>query len=234
MKNKVLEKMIYIKLLKDENKVITFGITSEEFIMYNDINNILLLKSEFFGNAYNTKYNFELLENQRNILDVLNDVTNQIGDLCFIDYNKEENINKLSIESVLHMLYFSHSTEKLELLFDKELNNNYAYYCHDNGWYSKIYYRNISTFIYFVLNMLKDKLNIGNENHDKDNFEILENILSRGALINISSNQIKIYIIGDYDNFDDICNNYNEILDTNNDIYDVNIVNGEISIIKEW
>ena len=216
----------------NNEKIISSGISVTEFIKYNskDINNLLLLDSEVRGNKRNKKYNFYLIEGKKTIYQALSDINVMVGNLCFVDYNTEENINKLSKEEIMHMLYFSQCYEKLDFLINDKIQNSYAYYCHDNDWYITIFPRNIEDYIQTLLNVLTKNTN-ANE-YKILNMNMIIDIIKKGAIFCNSDDKIKIYEVGYLEDPDDIFNKREELVNNNTLKYYLNVVNNKLEISK--
>lgn len=236
---------IYVYHNKEE--ILCSGIKAVEFIKYNskNINNLLLLETEIstdnvellleskiFDNNRN-KYRFRLLEGKANICKALEDFNINFGTLSFVDYNNKENIDKLSKEEVMQMLYFMYFQQKLNLLINDKIQNNYAYYCHDNDWYIKIFCRDNEDYIKTLLNILLTKIDIKmcNVTNVNTNVEILMDIIKKGAIFKVLNNRINIYEVGHLSDIDDMFNKSKELMNSNTMIYSLSVRNSKIEFL---
>jgi len=63
------------------------------------------------------------------------------GDFCWVDYNCD-NFPEISNQEIAELLYFGHKAEPFDKIQTPSLNNRYLFYAHDDGWFTKIYYKN--------------------------------------------------------------------------------------------
>ena len=223
----------YIFIDLDTQWVLSSGINLEDFFKYNNCNieNIILLDSEVCGNDYNNKHNFHTIKGKTNINTILNPEDICFGNLTFVDCKYLQNVDGLTLEQIFHILYFSHCYKKLKYLFENSLNNNYAYYSHDDGWHTEVYCRNIEDYIILLINLFYGKLGGQNNEYNRNLIKKLKDIFSKGIIIEFLKDKIMLYEIGYYRDVDYVINNYYNIEHNNSYIkHEVTIKNNEMNI----
>ena len=126
MKNKWFA---YIKINEDENKILTSGIEFNEFI--NGINekpkNVLILD----GYPINSNRHFKLgLDYVKNcdLEEFYKEDVYSFGDFSWIDFEEEENLEKVDELLLSKLLYLRHRCKPLDTCFFDNLKNQYAYF----------------------------------------------------------------------------------------------------------
>lgn len=212
---------IYVKVSPEKNEVIYSGIEFAEFIQYltQPIDNLLLLKGDYFGNR--CEHNFELLEGREIVEKLTREDVHNFGDFCFVDYISPQKVNDLSEEQIAELLYLGHMFRPLRSPFLEQLHNKFVYLAHDNGWYCKLYCRNLSDFITVLCKKITANIPIKNMCEPSDDVkEKMLELAKDGLLIDLndlsrkSENvEIKFYIVGSYSDMDTIQNNFQQIRD---------------------
>ena len=132
----------YIQINEEENYVHTSGMTFNEF--YEGIQakpeNILILKGypndrySHFENEIYLRY-----VTSDNIKDFSQKNVYDYGDFCWLDFESIDNLRSISDFELAEMLFFAHKAKPVKTYRFNCLNNQYAYYSHDDGWYTKVY-----------------------------------------------------------------------------------------------
>ncbi len=129
---------VYIWINEDLNFVHTSGIVFQEFLQGIQVSNLLILR----GFPNDCHFNMHLLmeyvkKNQMNGL--MSEDVYRYGDFCWVDFEEEDQLDRVSPEDLASLLYMSHKKIPLSTHKVKSLNNSYAYLCHDDGWWNNVF-----------------------------------------------------------------------------------------------
>lgn len=132
---------IYVHFTRKDAELIYTGIDFREFAqgLRKPLKNILLLKAEGLGNGH--QKNFDLIKGDTYLKQFIKDEDYRFGDFCFLDYDEDVMLDKLTDEQISRMLFLAHMFRPLESPFFDVLKNRFAYLAHDNGFFSKVYCR---------------------------------------------------------------------------------------------
>ena len=206
---------LYINVSAEEHEVVLSGVKFVDFIENTPIKieNILLLKSEYFA-AKNFR-GFELLEGYDDISELLREDIYNYGDFSFIDYSDISSINKISEEQIAELLYLAHTHKPLKSAFFDVLQNNFVYLSHDDGWYCKLYCKELQSSTSMLINRLQKSVRSAFCNSEytlpKSLIESIQNLSTKGLLVSLdfqkrNKGMIKLYEVGKYDNPDILFN----------------------------
>jgi hypothetical protein len=191
----------------------------KEFIKCNPtkIDNILITDGKFVGNNFN--YNWWLdTVNGNGFLELCKEDLYGLGNFHWIDYKDEIDLDNCTPEEKAEVLYLSHFCKPLKTPFIDRINNNFFYLAHDDGWFCKLYCRDISVIREVISNKIIESVTttkkrriytLNNEVKDK-----LFELVQKGLLIDFSNIyrddkaiNINFYVIGEYHNMDEMYNN---------------------------
>jgi len=206
---------IYVKVTPERSEIICSGITFAEFIKHlpTPIENLLLIKCDYWGNQQ--KHGFEVLEGQENVEKlIVEDISH--GDFCFVDYTSPQAVNELHKKQIAELLYLGHVFEPLDTPFFEALHNNFIYLSHDDGWYCKLYCKNISDFATVLCNKIAAIIptETGGLVSDSVKEKILQ-LATNGILIDLDEilqdGMITLYSIGEHSDIDGMLNNWQQM-----------------------
>jgi len=213
---------IYIKVCRSKSEIVYSGIDFKEFIAYlsTPINNIILLKADYVSDK--RQNNFDLIEGRDNIAEFVKKNTHSYGDFCFVDYAPPDCFAELDKNQIAELLYLAHIFNPLKTPFFKKLQNCYSYLAHDDGWYCKLYCRNLSDFATVLCEKIKRSVNTRFSDNICLPSEIIKDqilkLAENGLLIDLEESSCKngniditCYIIGEYSNMDKIFNYYQQV-----------------------
>ena len=214
-----LSDAIYINTYFDEKRIIYYGIEFKDFISSLDkpLSNVLLIKHDFYGDDFHPVCRFEYVKNN-DLIKLINADVNKYGDFCWVDFETEKSLDFLEPQEVAELLFFGHLGNPLKSPFFEKLNNRYAYWSHDDGWYNELYSQNIYEFAPVIANAIllrnakleSEKVNFLNEEVSKKLLELSGDGLlldfSKG-IVNDKNINIPIYTIGKLLDMDDMYNN---------------------------
>lgn len=206
--------VFYINAYPINNEIVYYGLEFKEFINFlpTNLQNILLIKSEYFGAGYKVKYNFETV-NKDEIQEFLKDDIYGYGDFCWVDFDNNDIIDKLEPFEVAELLYLGHMFSPVKSPFFEKIKNKYTYLAHDDGWFCRLYCRNLNDFCEVMANKVvsmasKSKRRKVYPMHDELKSQLLL-LAEDGLLIDFSnvlrydrSIEIPIYTIGKFIDMD--------------------------------
>jgi hypothetical protein len=227
--------LIYIHHHNLDQYVISYGIEFKEFMasFSSNLNYLLLLKHHFNDAEFNMHTLLEFVP-QEKINKLINDGVYGYGNFCWLDFAEVEGLNELNGQEIAEILYLGHLKQHLKQPFYQKLTNRFAYLAHDDGWFNKIYYREMGDFYEMLGNVVGMKLS---EIHTKKTFFNLRksrefppvpgktltqvsNFLREGLVISLRKREetrqrleIPIWVVGDFLDMDDM---YEEALKLEN------------------
>lgn len=220
-----MRKIVYVKGNLKQHQFEYTGIEFYEFyIAVNEyIKNILLLKGNFLSDK--CCYNFELIEGKQQIELLIKDKPHDYGDFCFVDYQLENQVKELTPEEIARLLYLAHMFQPINSPFMNKLTNNFVYLAHDDGFFCKLFCKEL---IYFQAVLSSKIINMLKQLDCETEIQIIpETIMQKLLLLTehglyldledfaIKNDQIviNVYAIGLYKNFDQVYNEKNKILE---------------------
>lgn len=218
--------IVYIIFNSARNEFIYHGIEFKHFILSikEPVPNILLLKHNFSGDDYqpNLKLTYVKSEDMGQLMD---DNIYQYGDFSWLDFKELPSLEILTPIEIAEILYFGHMGKPIDSPFNSKLKNRFAYYSHDDGWFNKIYCRNVNEFTNVLSNYIAFRLseiagiNI-NPLEDIISNEILKwaetGILIDFRMMEKNSFKIPLYRIGKHYDIDELCNNLDSYVNSTN------------------
>lgn len=201
-----------------KNELVYSGIGLKFFLEHMcDINNIMLIESEYVGEK--AFKNFELIEGKAQIQEFVSySENNPYGDICFVDYKDSESLHKLSEQQLAELLYLARMYKPLHSYDFNEIGNNMVYLSHDNGFYGKIYCQRQMDLVSVICARICKSFN----NYKGDMNLLVKNelisVMEKGVCIDFSDikrlksfTEIPIYCLGLIDDMDFIYNNIDKI-----------------------
>jgi hypothetical protein len=139
--------LIYIHHNNFEQYVITYGIEFKEFMgaIPPKLKNLLLLKHRFNDAEFNMHTLLEFVPSEK-INMLIEDGVYGYGNFCWVDFTEVDGLNELSGQELAELLYLGHIKQHLKPPFYQKLGNRFAYLAHDDGWFNKVYYRDMDDF----------------------------------------------------------------------------------------
>lgn len=231
--NKNQRDMVYIHLNEAKQYALTYGIEFAEFTesLSEFMNHLLLLKHHFDDGDFHLHTLLEYVPNGR-LEKLARDDVYGYGDFCWIDFEEEDGLNELSGQELAELLYLGHTKDHLRPPFYQKLRNRFVYLSHDDGWWNKVYYRHTMDFYRMLGDVLAGKMtDIKLEKNllgikRKRSFPSihvehllgLKRMMKEGILISIrdvaqnrSMVEVPIWVLGDFDNMDDMYEEYEKI-----------------------
>lgn len=150
---------IYIHHNNLDQYVISYGIEFKEFMdsFSSKLKNLLLLKHRYNDAEFNMHTLLEYVPQEKMEL-LINDGVYGYGNFCWLDFTDVEGLNDLSGQEIAELLYLGHIKQHLKQPFYQKLGNRFAYLAHDDGWFNKIYYRELNDFYEMLGNVVGLKM----------------------------------------------------------------------------
>ncbi len=225
--------LIYVHLNQKDQYVMSYGIEFNEFAtaFSGSLNHLLLLKHRFDDADFNMHTLLEYCPADRINKLAAEDVYSY-GNFCWIDFMEEEVLNELTGQELAELLYLGHQKHHLKLPFYNKLGNRFVYLANDDGWDNKIYYRSFKDFFHLLSEVIASKLGelkleksiLGlrkKRSYPQVNKEILLTLtpfIKEGICISLrdadhqrTKIEIPIWVMGDFDNMDDMYEEYEQI-----------------------
>lgn len=218
--------LIYIHHNNLDQYVISYGIEFKEFISScsTNLNYLLLLKHQFNDAEFNMHTLLEYVPKDK-IAKLTNEGVYSYGNFCWLDFAEVEGLNELNGQEIAELLYLGHLKQHLKQPFYQKLSNKFAYLAHDDGWFNKIYYKDLGNFYEMLGGVIGLKLS---ENHTKRTIFNLRksrtfpsvpgktltqvsNFIREGMVISLKNKEesrqrveIPIWVLGDFLDMDDM------------------------------
>ncbi|WP_052675853.1 hypothetical protein [Paenibacillus sp. IHBB 10380] len=157
MKKNKIRDLIYVSRTNDQQCFYSYGIEFFEFInsIPNRPENLILLNHHFDYARRNQHTNFEYVTRLEIEL-LLDDDVYGYGNFCWVDFAKEEDLNRLSNGQIAELLFFSHMAKPMKSI----PMNRFAYYAHDDGWFNKLYVTDLRDYESLLSNVIINKLGL--------------------------------------------------------------------------
>jgi len=225
--------LVYVHLNETKHYVLSYGIEFEEFAssLSDLLNNVLLLKHHFDDGEFNLHTLLEYVPREQ-LNKLIKDDVYGYGDFCWIDFEDEDALNEISGHELAELLFLGHMKDDLRKPFYQQLRNRFVYLAHDDGWWNKTYYRTMTDFYRMFGDVLggkmtesklvKNLLGIKKKRPIPSiQMELILNMkmmMKEGILISIRDNvqtriaiEIPIWVLGDFDNMDDMYEEYEKV-----------------------
>lgn len=219
--------LIYASADNEKQAVLYTGITLSDFLkhLHSGIDNILLLKGDYVGEK--VLNNFELIEGTQAIESMVKEYKNGFGDLCFIDYEDCNQMKHMTDDQIAELLFLAHMFKPKTSPFYDLFNNRFVYLSHDDGFYCKLYCRNIIDFLDVLCAVITDRVKCVVNSQINDMSDCVKKdllgLINSGMLLDfedIKADQeevlVKLYNVGKYTDMDEIINNSKRIKENAN------------------
>jgi hypothetical protein len=225
--------LVYVHLNENGQYVISYGVEFAEFAqaLPRSLNHLLLLKHMYEDGEYNRHTMLEYVTRDR-IGKLAQDNIYGYGDFCWIDFEEIDGLDELSGMEIAELLYIGHLKQHLKVPFYNKLGNRYVYLSRDDGWFNKTYFRHMNDFYRMLGEVIPVKLSemklektlIGlrkKRSYPPINLDIILSLTKfmregavfslRNALQSRTRIEIPIWVIGDFDNMDDMFDEFEQM-----------------------
>ncbi|AIQ65428.1 hypothetical protein PSTEL_22255 [Paenibacillus stellifer] len=215
MKSRDIIYMIYNEI---EQSVTSSGIEFREFINCLPVEpkHILLLASGYLGGDYHPELRLDYVRNEH-LNDLYKENVYSYGDFCWVDFDEIGSLDQLEPHEKAELLYLGHYKQPLGNPFFEKLDNRFVYLAHDDGWFNRVFFKDINQSINMLRHLIPHKLTAYRRHVpplSMDTGEQLMLLARDGILIELSriikarnSVEIPFTIIGQNMDFDDVYNN---------------------------
>ncbi|MGM9948981.1 MAG: hypothetical protein ACI33P_02590 [Lysinibacillus sp.] len=132
---------LYVHMNDVDHFVIYSGLSYKQFFSsVEPMKNVLLLKHAYEEGSFNMHTHFDFVPAE-DMVPFVKDLTDRRGDLCWVDFQSEKDVNQLSPMEQAELLYFAHKREPLDSPFFSKLQNRYAFYASPSDKMTKVYFR---------------------------------------------------------------------------------------------
>ena len=148
--------VFYVYADFDESSYIYYGMEFKEFILCCpvEIRNILVTDGNYITNSFNRTWFLETAVGREEILELSKEDLYGLGNFHWLDYDSEEDLDRCTPEEQAEVLYLSHFGKPLKSPFFSGMNNQFVYLAHDDGWFCKLYCREMSVFREILANKI--------------------------------------------------------------------------------
>lgn len=214
--------LIYINSNIQTHEIIYTGINFHEFneFLTIPIENIMVISGCGGVISLDSEFDrcFELFIGNKMVKKLAQQDIYNLGNFCFVDYGSLNKTINLSEEQLAELLYLGNMFKPLRSPFFDVLDNRFAYLSHDDGFFCKLYCREISDF-YDILHgkMICLTECISNKRVERFSKDIQNRLLDLSQsgllldfdemIVNNDEISLEIFIVGKYDDMDKILNN---------------------------
>jgi hypothetical protein len=145
--------LLYIYTNAAEKHIVCHGVDFKGFLgaLEKPLNNLLLIKHAYNGKNYNSQSGFlYVTASETDKLKAEN--ISRYGDFCWVDFKDEFAPDQLTRLDIAELLYFGHKRRSFSSPVFARLQNRFAYWSHDDGWVSSIYFTDSGEMHAFISN----------------------------------------------------------------------------------
>lgn len=229
---------LFVHMNDVDHFVIYSGLTLKQFVRSVDpIPNLLLIKHRYEDGSFNmhTQFDFVALEDMTDFVKGTDDAA---GDLCWVDFASEKEVNQLTAGEQAELLYIGHKREPIFSPFFSKLQNRYVYYSSESDKLTKVYFRYLNDSEFLVSNVINQLIKERESNGSfwrrkmKDAVPALDPVVLKayrpfakeGVLMSLYKMEkptnaygIELRTLSDYDYPDEVWDDLNVILKQNYD-----------------
>jgi hypothetical protein len=226
----------------EEHFIYCHGLPFNRFLdCYKDqINGLLLIEHEYGRAAFHRQSRFYYVT-QAALPRLSDDNIHDYGNFSWVDFQSKEALDALSSQDIAELLYFGHMGEPLASPFLNSLDNRFAYWGHDDGWYCKVCFRDMNDAVPLLSSAIEELFGYPKKGERLNALTLGEYMLSiseQGILMDSgrmrkSPGQITlpICIAGKTPDIDGILNGPRQRLHETGHIYDINY-DTKLNILK--
>ncbi len=134
---------LYVHMNEVDQFVIFSGLSLKQFILaFQPMANLLLLKHKYEDASFNMHTQFEFVSKE-DVHIFVKRMSDSTGELCWIDFSGENELDQLTPMEQAKLLYLSHKKEPIGTPFLDKLSNRFVYHSSDMEKEVKVYFRNL-------------------------------------------------------------------------------------------
>ena len=136
-----VKNLLYLHSNTAEKHVVCHGVDFKGFLgaLEKPPSQLLLIRHDYKSKNYNTRSGFTYVCGDE-IAKLKADNISKYGDFCWVDFENEFAPDQLTRLDIAELLYFGHMHRPFSTPIFTRLQNRFAYWSHDDGWYSRIYF----------------------------------------------------------------------------------------------
>ena len=151
-----LRDVFYVNANVDEGYYEYYGMEFSEFLRYCPlpIPRILFLDPRVYHNEpLNLAMSMTTL-NEQAIADLARQGAYELGNFHWMDYASEEGLARCTGQEKAEILYLNCYCRPLHTAFFESIGNRFVYLAHDDGWYCRLYCRDMAVFGDIIANKI--------------------------------------------------------------------------------
>ncbi len=212
------KKLFYLHTNTADKHVVCHGVDFKGFLgmLEKPLSNILLVKHGYNGKNYHSQSGFKYVSGAE--IDKLKaDNISRYGDFCWVDFEDEFAPDQLTRLDIAELLYFGHKRRPFSSPVFMRLQNRFAYWSHDDGWYTRIYFADGGEMRSFISSAVSAAANTKNltggklpPETAKEMVGLSENglLIDGGELYDAGDLYVlPFYVVGKMSNMDDLLSN---------------------------
>jgi hypothetical protein len=208
--------LFYLHANMAEKHIVCHGVDFKGFIslLEKPPAHILLIRHEYNGKNYHAQSGFKYAAGTE-IEKLKTENIDRYGDFCWFDFEDEFALDQLTRLDIAELLYFGHKRRPFSSPVFTRLQNRFAYWSHDDGWLTKVYFTDsgeMQSFISSALSANTKNLTGGKLPPEtaKEMVSLSENglLIDSGELFDAGDMfMLPFYITGKITNMDDLLGN---------------------------
>ncbi len=131
----------------DQRHVVSSGVSFAEF--YTGITdkprNLLILAGHPVNCEYNKQLSLAYVTHDQ-VADFAHSDIYSFGDFCCVDMTDPRDLNHVTETQLAELLYLAHRAQALNGFTFESLHNRFAYWAHDDEWFTKVYTDDLNTY----------------------------------------------------------------------------------------
>lgn len=150
-----LRDVFYVNANVDEGYYEYYGMEFSEFLRYCPfpIPRILFLDPPLYFEPVNQAMFMTTLDEQA-IADLARQGAYDLGNFHWMDYASEEGLARCTEQEKAEILYLNHYGKPLHTAFFESVGNRFVYQAHDDGWYCRLYCKDMAVFGDIIANKI--------------------------------------------------------------------------------
>lgn len=210
--------LFYLHVDTVDKHIVCHGIDFKGFLgtLEKPLGNLLLIKHEYNGKNYHAQSGFKYVVGTE--IDKLKlENISRYGDFCWFDFEDEYALDQLTRLDIAELLYFGHKRRPFSTPVFTRLQNRFAYWSHDDGWLTKIYFADsgeMRAFISRAISTAANTKNLAGGKLPPETAEELVVMAENGLLIDDGELydagdilMLPFYVTGKITNMDDLLTN---------------------------
>ncbi len=210
--------LLYLYSNKAEKHVVCHGVDFKCFLqcLEKPLSNILLIKHGYDGENFNSRSGFTYVTGGE-IGKLAEEDIDKYGDFCWVDFEDEFAPDQLTRLDIAELLYFGHKHRPFSSPAFARLRNRFAYWTHDDGWYTSLYFTDsgeMQSFMSRAVSMVARSKHLTAGNIPTETAKEILSMSEQGLLLDTGELReaddmivLPFYVTGKITDMDDAINN---------------------------